>query len=107
MPHLQRAGRRVFARDVCLPPQDPSLGQGSRLEVAEVKAEGGTAKLINKRTVHQSPDTKCRLESQDFCDNDTKMTFTCYAPGSYNEREGIFPDGFYTLVAADRECEEL
>jgi hypothetical protein len=58
------------------------------------------------------------------------MTFTCYepkgsasvmgidletgkatdfskAPGSYNEPEGIFPDGLYTTVEADRQCERL
>jgi len=29
------------------------------------------------------------------------------APGSYNEVEGIFPDGLYTAVEADRQCEEL
>ncbi len=113
-----------------LPPQDPSLGEGSRLEVAEVSVSGGAAKLINKKTVHTSPDAKCRLESQDFYDNDTKMTFTCYEPqglgsvlkidlanravvnlskmpGSYNEVEGIFPDGQHTLVEADRHCEKL
>ena len=113
-----------------LPPQDPSLGQGSRLEVAEVSISGGTAKLINRKVVHQSKDASCRLESQDFYDNDQKMTFTCYepqglgsamgidlttgavtnfskAPGSYNETEGIFPDGKHTLVEADRQCEKL
>lgn len=113
-----------------LPPQDPSLGQGSRLEVAEVSISGGSVKLINRKIVHRSPDASCRLESQDFYDNDTKMTFTCYepqglgsvmnidlktgavanlskTPGSYNEVEGIFPDGKYTLVEADRQCEKL
>lgn len=113
-----------------LPPQDPSLGNGSRLEVAEVSLSGGGAKLINKKTVHTSPDANCRLEAQDFYDNDTKMTFTCYEPkglgsamkidlatgevtnlskkpGSYNEIEGIFPDGVHTLVEADRQCEQL
>ncbi len=68
------------------------------------------------------------LEAQDFYDNDAKMTFTCYepkgsasvmgialetgkvtnfskAPGSYDEPEGIFPDGLYTTVEADRQCE--
>jgi len=113
-----------------LPPQDPSLGQGSRLELAEVSISGGSAKLINKKVIHRSPDANCRLESQDFYDNDTKLTFTCYepqglgsamkldlktgeavnlskAPGSYNEIEGIFPDGVYTLVEADRQCEKL
>ena len=29
------------------------------------------------------------------------------APGSYNEVEGIFPDGLYTTVEADRQCEQL
>ena len=29
------------------------------------------------------------------------------APGSYNEVEGIFPDGQYTAVEADRQCEQL
>jgi hypothetical protein len=113
-----------------LPPQDPSLGAGSRLEVAEVSITGDGAKLINKKVVHRSKDASCRLEAQDFYDNDTKMTFTCYepqglgsamnidlasgavanlskAPGSYNEIEGIFPDGKYTLVEADRQCEKL
>ena len=113
-----------------LPPQDPSLGKGSRLEVAEVSVSGGAAKLINKKVVYKSPDEKCRLEAQDFYDNDKKMTFTCYepqglgssmkidladgavtniskAPGSYNETEGILPDGKYTLVEADRQCEQL
>ncbi len=114
-----------------LPPQDPSLGkEASRMEVAEVSVSGGQAKLINRKVVHQSKDANCRLEAQDFYDNDTKMTFTCYepkglgssmgidlatgtvtnlskAPGSYNETEGIFPDGKYTLVEADRQCETL
>jgi len=29
------------------------------------------------------------------------------APGTYNETEGIFPDGLYTCVEADRQCEWL
>jgi Tol biopolymer transport system component len=28
-------------------------------------------------------------------------------PGTYNEPEGIFPDGLYTTVEADRQCESL
>ncbi len=113
-----------------LPAQDPSLGQGSRLEMAEVSIGAGSAKLVNKKVIHRSPDASCRLEAQDFFDNDTKLTFTCYEPqglgsamkldlatgeavnlskmpGSYNEIEGIFPDGQYTLVEADRQCEKL
>jgi Tol biopolymer transport system component len=90
----------------------------------------GEPKLVNKKTVFQSKDRSCVLEAQDFYDNDTKMTFTCYEPeghssvmgidlqsgqvtnfsrppGTYNEVEGIFPDGLYTAVEADRQCEQL
>jgi hypothetical protein len=93
----------------------------SRLLVADIAYSGGTAKLVNKKTMFESKDASCRIESQDFYDNDTKMTFTCYrpkglggvmgldlatgkvtdfsqAPNVYNEVEGIFPDGKYTLV---------
>jgi hypothetical protein len=114
-----------------LPAQDPALGpEESRLVTADVDVAGGTAKLVNQKTVYESKSAACRLEAQDFYDNDTKMTFTCYepkglasamsidlgtgavtnmskAPGSYNECEGIFPDGQYTLVEGDRQCETL
>jgi Tol biopolymer transport system component len=114
-----------------LPAQDPSLGpEGSRLETAEVSISGGSAKLVNKQVIYESKTADCRLEAQDFYDNDSKMTFTCYepkglasvmtidlatkavtnqskAPGTYNECEGILPDGKYTLVEADRQCDTL
>ncbi len=114
-----------------VPAQDPSLGpEESRLITADVEVAGGTARLVNRKTVYESKSAACRLEAQDFYDNDTKMTFTCYepkglasamsidmatgavtnmskAPGSYNECEGIFPDGLYTLVEGDRQCETL
>lgn len=111
--------------------QAPDLAEGaSRLMVADVDLSGGTPKLVNKKTVYESKDRSCVIEAQDFYDNDTKMTFTCYEPqglasvmgidlktgevtnfskkpGSYNEVEGIFPDGLYTAVEGDRQCEEL
>ena len=88
------------------------------------------AKLVNKKVVYESKDRGCIIEAQDFYDNDTKMTFTCYepkglasvmgidlktgqvtnfskAPGTYNEVEGIFPDGQYTCVEADRQVRQL
>jgi WD40-like Beta Propeller Repeat len=103
--------------------------EASQLIVADVDLSG-TPKLVNKKTVYQSKDKSCVLEAQDFYDNDRKMTFTCYepeghssvmgidlqtgevtnfskAPGTYNEVEGIFPDGLYAAVEADRQCEEL
>jgi hypothetical protein len=117
-----------------VPSQAPDLAAGSsRLMVAELDLSGGTPRLVNKKTVYESKDRSCVLEAQDFYDNDSKMVFTCYephqqyegasvmgidlqtgqvtdlskAPGSYNEPEGIFPDGQHTAVEADRQCETL
>ena len=104
--------------------------ESSRLVVAELDLAQGAPALVNKKVVYESKDRGCTLEAQDFYDDDQKMTFTCYepngqasvmgidlrtgavmnfskAPGSYNEVEGIFPDGEYTAVEADRQCEEL
>ena len=111
--------------------QAPDLAPGaSRLFVADVEISGTTAKLVNKKQVYFSPDKSCTIEAQDFYDNDSKMTFSCYEPNdraevmgidlatgkvtnfsksprNYNEPEGIFPDGLYTTVEADRQCDQL
>jgi hypothetical protein len=114
-----------------LPARDPTLApEASRLVVAEVNTSGEAPRLINQKTVYESKDNGCTLEAQDFYDNDAKITFTCYEPhglasvmsidlatgvvmnmskaqGTYNECEGIFPDGEYTAVEADRQCDVL
>ena len=111
--------------------QAPELApEASRLIVADVDLSGGSPKLANAKVVHQSQDKSCVIEAQDFYDNDSKMTFTCYqpkglasvmgidlktgevanfskAPGTYNETEGIFPDGPFTCVEGDRQVAEL
>ena len=111
--------------------QAPDLApEASRLSIADVDLSGDTPKLVNKKVVYDSKDRSCVLEAQDFYDHDSKMTFTCYepkglasvmgidlttgavmnfskAPGTYNEVEGIFPDGQYTCVEADRQVEQL
>lgn len=108
--------------------QVPDVPAGaSRIVVAELDLSGGTPKLINRKVVFESPDRSCTVEPNDFYDNDTKLTFTCYEPGNnssvmginlntmevtnfskepgtYNEVEGIFPDGNYTCVESDRQC---
>lgn len=104
--------------------------EASRLIVADLDLSGATPELVHQKTVFTSKDRSCVLEAQDFYDNDREMTFTCYepndqasvmgidlasgkvtnfskAPGTYNEPEGIFPDGLYTTVEADRQCETL
>ncbi|MGH9632691.1 MAG: hypothetical protein ACRD7E_30670 [Bryobacteraceae bacterium] len=111
--------------------QDPSLAaEQSQLVVADVDVSGGTPRLVNKKIVYESRSNDCRLEAQDFFENDSKMSMTCYepkglasvmtidiqsgkvenmskTPGKYNEVEGIFPDGKYTLVEADRQVDTL
>jgi hypothetical protein len=102
----------------------------SRLIIADVDLSGGRARLVNRKTVHESKDRSCVIEAQDFYDDDRKMTFTCYepeglasvmgldlangqvtnfskAPGTYNEVEGIFPDGQHTCVESDRQVAQL
>ena len=124
----KRSMKIAFSQTAAQAPDLPA--QASRLIVADLELSGGTAKLVNKKTVYESNDRSCVLEAQDFYDHDSKMTFTCYepegrasvmgidlktgevtnfskAPGSYNEVEGIFPDGLYTAVEADRQCEQL
>jgi Tol biopolymer transport system component len=102
----------------------------SRLVVADVDTSSGAPKLVNKQTVYESKTAACRLEAQDFYDGDRQMTFTCYRPKGlggvmgidlrtgkvtdfsqadniYNEVEGIFPDGRYTLVESSKQVETL
>ncbi len=110
--------------------QNPELAKGaSRLIVVEVET-GAQPRITNRKVVYESPDDNCTIEPQDFYDNDSKMTFTCYqrgglakvmsldfasgavtdmskAPGTYNEVEGIFPDGKHTCVEGDRQVATL
>jgi hypothetical protein len=97
----------------------------SQLYIADIEYLGGAPQLANKKMVLESKDPYCRIEPQDFYDNDTKLTYTCYhpadksevmgvdlktgqttnfsqSPSTYNEVEGIFPDGQSTCVEADR-----
>lgn len=110
--------------------QFPEMPPGSsRLVVAELDPGPPGPRLVRRRVVYESKDRSCVIEAQDFFDDDRKMTFTCYepndrasvmvidletgevrnhsqAPGTYNEAEGIFPDGQYTLVEADRQAHQ-
>jgi len=107
----------------------------SRLMVAQIDLSSSAPHLVNVREVYESFGDDCSLEAQDFYDNDSKMTFTCYvkqhhptdplakvmgidlntgkvtdlsqAPGYYNECEGIFPDGKYAAVESDRQVADL
>ena len=119
----KRALRIAFAETAA---QNPELTpRRSRIWVADVDVEA--AALRNRRVVAESPDDSCTLEAQDFFDNDRRLTYTCYERGgtasvwtldletgermnhtktigSYNEVEGIFPDGLHTCVESDRQA---
>ena len=98
----------------------------SRVYVADIVYAGGPPRLENKKQVLESTSPECRIEAQDFYDDDSKLIYTCYKPGdkaevmgldlktgrttnfslspnTYNEPEGIFPGGQHTLVEADRQ----
>lgn len=109
----------------------------SRMVTATVDLSGGTPKLTNRKVVYESHSSACDLEAQDFYEHDSQLTFICYnhkdlppnvevlanvmnldmksgqavnmtqKDGTYNETEGIFPDGKYTCVEGDRQVAEL
>lgn len=102
------------------------LGEGeSVIYTADIVDEGGKPKLANKKEVLRAKTPECTLEAQDFRRNDTELIYTCYRSpfadvfgidlttskvttyrkiaDEYNEVEGIFPDGDYTLVESSRE----
>jgi hypothetical protein len=110
--------------------QSPILPEGSsQLILVDIDTSGDNPTLANKRVIYESKDRSCVLEAQDFYDNNSKLTFTCYEPAGkasvmsidlktrqvtnmsnyagYSEVEGIFPGGKYTLVESDRQCNWL
>lgn len=105
------------------------LAEGeSVIYVADIVEEGGHPRLANKKEVLRARAPECTLEAQDFRRNDTELIYTCYRspfadvlgidlntgrittyrkiPDEYNEVEGIFPDGEFTLVESSREQRE-
>jgi len=100
----------------------------SAIYTADIKYENGAAKIVNEKEVLRAKGPECTLEAQDFRRNDTELIYTCYRSpfadvlgvdlntgkttvyrkidGEYNEVEGIFPNGEYTLVESSREQTE-
>jgi Tol biopolymer transport system component len=97
----------------------------SVIYTADIGSEGSQHKLVNKQEVIRAKTPECTLEVQDFRNDDQELIYTCYRSpfadvlgidlnskkvtvyrklaGEYNEVEGIFPDGRYTLVESSRE----
>jgi hypothetical protein len=108
-------------------PQEMTPGS-SRMQEADIVIEDGKPKLANQRLIVESKDLpfKCTMETQNFRPPEEKeLTFSAYghqgtdvcgidlvtkkvtnysdAPGQYDEPEGIYPDGQYTLVECDKQ----
>ena len=97
----------------------------SAIYTADIVFENGRPKIANEKEVLRAKGPECTLEAQDFRNNDSELIYTCYRTpfadvlgielatgkitvyrklaGEYNEVEGIFPDGKYTLVESSRE----
>jgi hypothetical protein len=100
----------------------------SLMQEADLVYENGSPKLANPRLVLDSRDLpfQCTLETQNFrLPDERELTFSTYryqgtevfgidlatkkvtnysnAPGQYDEPEGMFPDGRFTLVESDRQ----
>jgi Tol biopolymer transport system component len=100
----------------------------SVIYTADVVVDGAQPQLVNKKEVIRATSPECTLEAQDFRNNDSELIYTCYRSpyadvlgidlktgkvtvyrklaNEYNEVEGIFPDGRYTLVESSREQAE-
>ena len=96
----------------------------SVLYMADIVEENGQPKLANKVELIRARKPECTLEAQDFRFDDTELIYTCYRTPyadvfglnlktkaittfrkiatEYNEVEGIFPDGTYTLVESSK-----
>jgi hypothetical protein len=100
----------------------------SQMLEADIVYEAGKPKLANERAILDSRDLlfRCTLETQNFVPPEEKqLTFSAYgyqgtevclldlatkkvtnlsnAPGQYDEPEGVFPDGKFTLVECDQQ----
>jgi hypothetical protein len=100
----------------------------SQMREADIVYEAGKPKLANERVILDSRDLpfQCTLETQNFVPPEEKqLTFSAYgyqgtevclldlatkkmtnlsnAPGEYDEPEGAFPDGKFTLVECDKQ----
>jgi len=100
----------------------------SRMQEADLVFENGTPKLANEKLIVVSTNLpfKCTLETQNYrLPEENELTFSAHghqgtdvcgidlttkkvtnfsnSPGQYDEPEGIFPDGQFTLVECDKQ----
>jgi len=107
---------------------DEMLAGSSRMQEADIVYEDGKPRLANQRLIINSRDLpfQCTMETQNYRPpEERELTFSAYgyqgtdvcginlmtkkvtnysnSPGQYDEPEGIFPDGQFTLVECDKQ----
>lgn len=127
-PAVSRRRMHIAWTHVAAEYPDEMAAGSSRMQEADIVYEDGKPKLANQRLIISSRDLpfRCTLETQNFRPPDEKeLTFSAYgyqgtdvcgidlttrkvtnysnSPDQYDEPEGIFPDGQFTLVECDKQ----
>ena len=126
-PAVSRKRMHIAWTHVAAQYPDEMTRGSSRMQEADLVLEDGIWRLVNQKLIINSGDLpfQCTLETQNFLPPEEKeLTFSAYgyqgteamginletqkvvnysnAPDQYDEPEGIYPDGLYTLVECDK-----
>lgn len=127
-PAVSRKRMHIAWTHVAAQYPDQMPAGGSRMVEADILVENGKHVLANQRNIITSSELPftCTMETQNFRPPAEKeLTFSAYgyqgtdvcgvdlvtkkvvnysnSPGQYDEPEGIYPDGQYTLVECDKQ----
>jgi len=127
-PAVSRKRMHIAWTHVATEYPDEMAPGSSRMQEADIVYEDGKPKLVNQKLIIKSEDLpfRCTMETQNFRPPEEKeLTFSAYgyqgtdvmginletkkvvdysnSPGQYDEPEGIYPDGQYTLVECDKQ----
>ena len=127
-PAVSRHGLHIAWTHVAAEYPDEMPAGTSRMQEADIVFEDGVPKLVNQKLiiVNTNLPFQCTLETQNFRPpEERELTFSAYghqgtevcgidlvtkkvvnysdSPGQYDEPEGVFPDGKFTLVECDKQ----
>ena len=127
-PAVSRKRLHVAWTHVAAQYPDEMPAGSSRMQEADIDYADGKPQLTNQRLIADSRELpfKCTLETQNYRPpEERELTFSAYgyqgtdvcgidlvtkkvtnysnSPGQYDEPEGIYPDGQYTLVECDKQ----
>jgi hypothetical protein len=127
-PAVSRKRMHIAWTHVATEYPDEMPAGSSRMQEADILFDEGKARLAHQKLIINSGDLpfRCTMETQNFRPpNETELTFSAYgyqgtdvagidlvtkkvtnysdSSGQYDEPEGIFPDGQFTLVECDKQ----